>query len=127
VSLEFAVRKVDHVHITAPEELEEDVIRWYVECLGLERVQKPDGTQPRGAWFRIGEQEIHISRDQRNPPHLSHFGVEVDDIEAVVRTLREAGCHIEQASTIPGRRRFYTRDPAGNRIEFLTYDGDPGA
>jgi YD repeat-containing protein len=23
---------------------------------------------------------------------------------------------------IPGRRRCYTRDPAGNRIEIVTYD-----
>lgn len=121
----FRVNKLDHVHISAPGELEEEVIAWYERTLGLARIEKPEGTQPRGAWFSVGGQEVHISRDEHNPPHLSHFGLTVDDLDAVVTTLREAGCHIEQASQIPGRRRFYTRDPAGNRIEFLMLDGTP--
>lgn len=120
----FRTIRLDHVHITTPEELEEEVIAWYEQTLGLGRIEKPEGTQPRGAWFSIGEQQIHVSRDEHNPPHLSHFGVEVDDLDRVVGVLREAGCHIEQATMIPGRRRFYTRDPAGNRIEFLSRDGD---
>lgn len=120
----LSVTRLDHVHITTPEELETEVIAWYESTLGLERIEKPEGTQPRGAWFSVGEQEIHVSRDEHNPPHLSHFGLEVEDLDGVIEVLRSAGCHIEQATRIPGRRRFYTRDPAGNRIEFLAMDGD---
>ena len=123
MSPDFRVERLDHVHITSPAELEEEVIAWYEQTLSLSLIDKPEGTQPRGAWFSLGGQELHISRDEHNPPHLSHFGLVVDDLDAVVATLREAGCHIEQATQIPGRRRFYTRDPAGNRIEFLTLDG----
>jgi hypothetical protein len=41
----------------------------------------------------------------------------VDHLDEVVERLRETGCHIEQARLIPGWKRFFTRDPAGNRIE----------
>ena len=122
----FDVRRIDHVSITAPEELLEDVTSWYESCLGLERIEKPQGTRPEGAWFRAGDQELHVSVDPHNPPHSAHFAFLVDDSRRVVDALRSSGCHIEQASTIPGRHRFFTRDPAGNRIEFTSFSDDLG-
>lgn len=114
---EFRVMALDHVNVTAPQELEAEVVSWYESCLGLTRLPKPEGTRPNGAWFRLGAQQLHVSVDEHNPPQTAHLGLLVDSFETVVERLRSAGCHIEQASTIPGRRRFYTRDPAGNRIE----------
>ncbi len=116
----ITVTALDHVNVTTPEELEGEVVAWYAEVLGLERVEKPDGTRPAGAWFSAGSGEIHVSVDPHNPPETAHFAVSIGDFEAAVEHLREHGCHIEQASVIPGRQRFYTRDPAGNRIELLT-------
>lgn len=120
---DLKISKLDHVDITTPEELEEAVLDWYGSCLGLERIDKPDGTASRGGWFRIGDQELHVTQDEHNPPKIAHFGIAVDDFDEAVSRLRSFGCHIEQATTIPGRRRCYTRDPAGNRIEILSYDG----
>ena len=122
----FAVLALDHVNITAPEELEEEVVEWYENCLGLPRVEKPQGTRPKGAWFRVGDQELHVSVDEHNPPQTAHLGVVVDDFDTVVAKLRSSGCHIEQAGQIPGRRRCYTRDPAGNRIE-IAFLEEPAA
>ena len=121
----FTFNAVDHVNVTCPEELEREVVDWYERCLGLERVAKPEGTRNAGAWFRAGDQQVHVSVDPHNPPQKAHFGLVVDDFDAVIATLRAAGCHIEQARVIPGRRRFYTRDPAGNRIEIGTVDEAP--
>jgi catechol 2,3-dioxygenase-like lactoylglutathione lyase family enzyme len=120
MSEDFAVLALDHVNVTFPEELEDEVISWYEDCLGLERVTKPQGTRAAGAWFRAGNQEIHLSLDEHNPPKTAHMGLVVDDFDAAVSKLRATGCHIEQASTIPGRRRCYTRDPAGNRLEIAS-------
>jgi len=120
----FRVTALDHVQITAPEELVDEVLEYYRDCLRLEPVEKPEGARPQGAWFRIGEGELHVSVDPRNPPKAAHFGVEVDDFDGVVERLRDFGVHIEQARRIPGRRRCYTRDPAGNRIEIMSYNGD---
>ncbi len=126
MSESFRVLGLDHVNVTAPEELEEDVVNWYQGCLGLERVHKPEGTRPKGAWFRLGNQELHVSIDEHNPPQRAHLGIIVDDFDTVIAKLRGSGCHLEQASTIPGRRRCYTRDPAGNRIEVAAIE-EPSA
>ncbi len=113
---------LDHVAITAPEELQDEVLDWYARCLELDPMEKPEGTPAGGGWFRVGAQEVHVMVDPHNPPRSAHFAVIVDDFTGVVERLRAAGSHIEQASVIPGRRRCYTRDPAGNRIEIVTYD-----
>jgi catechol 2,3-dioxygenase-like lactoylglutathione lyase family enzyme len=113
----FRILGLDHVQITTPEEFEADVVAWYRDVLGLTEITKPEGTRPKGAWFQTGWAELHISIDAHNPPKAAHFGLVVDSFEGVIARLRGAGCHIEQAKAIPGRERFYTRDPAGNRIE----------
>ena len=118
----FRVLGLDHVNVTTPAELEDDVIDWYGTILGLTHIKKPDGARPKGAWFEAGAQQLHVSVDEHNPPQAAHLGLVVDNLEAVIERLREAGCHIEQASSIPGRRRFYTRDPAGNRVELAMVD-----
>jgi len=116
------VVSLEHVSITSPEELEEEVVSWYRDCLGLTEMDKPHGTRPKGAWFEIGAQQVHVTIDEHNPPKIAHFALVVEDFDEIVGQLRDAGCHIEQASPIPGRRRFYTRDPAGNRIEIIGID-----
>jgi catechol 2,3-dioxygenase-like lactoylglutathione lyase family enzyme len=123
----FAVVTVDHVAVSAPTNLEDVVLDWYSDTLGLERLEKPKGTRPVGGWFRAGQTEVHVSIDGSAPEANSHFGVVVDDFEAAVARLRGAGSVIEPARAIPGRSRCYTRDPAGNRIEILSYDERPRA
>jgi catechol 2,3-dioxygenase-like lactoylglutathione lyase family enzyme len=113
----FRVLGLDHVQITTPREFEHDVVAWYRDVLGLTEVTKPEGTRSGGAWFQVGWAELHVSIDQHNPPKAAHFGLVVDEFEAVIERLRKEGCHLEQAMAIPGRERFYTRDPAGNRVE----------
>lgn len=118
----FEVVGVDHVQVTAPDELVEETCEWYRSCLGLDEMTKPQGTRPKGGWFRAGDQEVHVSVDEHNPHKTAHFGMVVTDFNAAVERLRGAGCHIEQASEIPGRHRCFTRDPAGNKIEIVAFD-----
>ncbi|MFN2389803.1 MAG: VOC family protein [Actinomycetota bacterium] len=121
--MSFTILGVDHVMVTTPEELEDDVVEWYERGLGLQRIPKPDGTRPgAGAWFRVGDQEVHVSIEDHNPDRTAHFGLVVDDFGAIVQRIRELGCHIEQAPTIPGRKRCFTHDPAGNRVEILSFE-----
>jgi catechol 2,3-dioxygenase-like lactoylglutathione lyase family enzyme len=116
----FRVTRLHHVTVTTPEELEHEVLSYYGETLGLEPVEKPRSSRSGGAWFRAGDGELHVTIDPQNPAQTPHFCLEVDDFDEVVNTLRAAGRHIEQASEIPGRRRFFTRDPASNRIEIAS-------
>ena len=41
---DFTIRGLDHVTITAPEELETEVLELYGTFLGLKRLDKPEGT-----------------------------------------------------------------------------------
>lgn len=114
---------LEHVTVTTPEELEQEVIDWYEQTLGLERLTKPEGAQTGGGWFVVGDQQVHLLIDPHNPPKNAHFCLRVDDFDAFVANLRSHHCHIEQARALPGRKRCFTRDPAGNSIEIVALDG----
>lgn len=119
---QLKVLGVNHVTVTAPEDLEDETIGWYDECLGLTRIDKLEGARAGGAWFQAGQQEVHVSIDEHNPHHAAHFALVISDFDEIVLRLRNASCHIEQARPIPGRKRCFTRDPAGNRIELMAYE-----
>jgi len=119
---DFTIRGLDHVSITAPEELEKDVLEFYGNFLGLRQLDKSEGTNSPETWFALGDLQLHVTRDSHNPPPTAHFAVTVGDFDVAVERLRDSGYHIEQAHPVPGSRRLYTRDPAGNRVEIVSYD-----
>jgi catechol 2,3-dioxygenase-like lactoylglutathione lyase family enzyme len=120
--MDFRLTGIDHVDITSPDELADETTAWYRDRLGLKQL---DSDRPGGR-FAVGDQELHITLDPHNPSEKAHFCLLVEDLDSVVSALREAGSHIEQARQIPGRRRFYTRDPAGNRVEIASLDEREG-
>ena len=126
MATDFKVLGVNHVTVTAPDDLEHETLEWYETCLGLEPLEKPEGARERGGWFKAGEHEVHVSIDEHNPHHAAHFALVVTDFDAVVSRLRDANCHIEQALPIPGRKRCFVRDPAGNRVELMAYGTTEG-
>lgn len=70
---------------------------------------------PGAAFIRMGDQFLALF--ERGPrTEEPHFGLVVDDKEAVRRTLEEAGVDI-----LPGRF-FDVRDPSGNRVQIVQYD-----
>jgi len=75
-------------------------------------------SRSRGAAFiDIGDQFIAIMEGRTGPPDRArHFGLVVDDKEAVRKTLEEAGVEIR-----PGRRLDF-QDPWGNTVEVVQYD-----
>lgn len=111
---------INHVSISAPD-LEASV-RFYTEVFGMERVATPRFAGGRVAWLRVGEQQLHLlQRDE--PPRHQHFGVDVDDFEAVYVRLKEL--EIRDQTTflsgvveLPGgEAQMYLRDPGGNLVE----------
>jgi lactoylglutathione lyase len=70
------------------------------------------------AFIDLGDQFLALQKGQSQPPGSGrHFGLVVDDKEAVRRALDEAGIEI-----LPGPfLDFY--DPWGNRVEIVGYDG----
>jgi catechol 2,3-dioxygenase-like lactoylglutathione lyase family enzyme len=74
------------------------------------------GRVPGMAFVDMGDQFLALSEGRRQPgDDHRHFGLVVDDKEAVRRALQEAGIEI-----LPGRRLDFL-DPWGNRVEIVDY------
>ena len=74
------------------------------------------GREPGMAFVDMGDQFIALSQGRTAPPDGSrHFGLVVDDKEAVRAALERAGVRIE-----PGRRLDF-RDPWGNHVQVVDY------
>ena len=77
----------------------------------------------KGAWFQVGTQELHISEHAPFAPATkAHPAFELDEasLDALAERLEAAGAEVRWDDRLPGARRFYSFDPAGNRLEFLT-------
>jgi lactoylglutathione lyase len=74
------------------------------------------GRTPGMAFVDMGDQFVALAEGRSQPPDdARHFGLVVDDKEAVREALREAG-----AAVLPGRRLDFV-DPWGNRVEIVGY------
>ena len=114
-----------------PADREAEARRFYGEIVGMEEMARPQSLSDagrHGVWFRIGgEQEFHVFFNPKPvfdaAASSQHPALLVDDLAALRDRLDDAGYEIEAAIPIEGRARFFTRDPGGNRIEFLALTG----
>ena len=114
--------RVNHVSIFA-NDLDESA-RFYEELFGAVRL--PTAKFPQGGvlWLRIGEHQLHLFESDVDEPTLRHhFGMDVDDFEAVYAKAKELGVLDTRAfggamrSHPAGWVQLYIRDPAGNLLE----------
>ena len=90
----------------------DEALEWYGRFLEFEL----RGRRPTMAWIDLGDQFLALSADRRQGPDDGrHFGLVVDDKEAVRAAL--AGAGIDVAAS--GGLRF--RDPWGNVVEIVDY------
>jgi catechol 2,3-dioxygenase-like lactoylglutathione lyase family enzyme len=118
----MSITGVDHVQIAVPPQLEAAAVDFYGRVLGLRRLPKPEGTEdPRGAWFDGGNVQVHIGVQGAGfvPAMKGHVGFVVDDLGGLQASLEAAKCATKLGGDIPGFKRIFTQDPAGNRLEFL--------
>jgi catechol 2,3-dioxygenase-like lactoylglutathione lyase family enzyme len=98
-----------------------DARRFYTDVVGLDEIARPETMGGVGAWFRAGSNELHVSEHEPFAPATkAHPAFEVDDLDELAGRLKEAGAEVRWDERLPGARRFYSFDPAGNRLEFLT-------
>jgi lactoylglutathione lyase len=89
-----------------------EALDWYAHFLDFEL----RGRRPTMAWIDLGDQFLALSAGRRQGPDDGrHFGLVVDDKEAVRAALAEAGVDVAPS----GGLRFH--DPWGNAIEIVDY------
>jgi catechol 2,3-dioxygenase-like lactoylglutathione lyase family enzyme len=116
-----------HVQIAAPPGSEDRLRGYYTGVLGWAELPKPPLLAARGGcWFQVPglggpDAELHVGIEEDFRPAKKAHPAFVVDVDATAAALTAAGHEIRWAdpAEIPGRRRFHTNDPSGNRLEFL--------
>jgi catechol 2,3-dioxygenase-like lactoylglutathione lyase family enzyme len=114
--------RINHCSIYA-NDLEESA-RFYEELFGAERLPTAMFPQGRVLWLGLGQQQLHLfESDDDDPTMHHHFGMDVDDFDAVYAAAKRMGVLDSAAFGTPMRShpagwvQLYLRDPAGNLIE----------
>ncbi|MCL7428622.1 VOC family protein [Streptomyces sp. YS415] len=115
------ITAVDHVQLAAPPGSEERLRAYYAGVLGMTEIPKPAALAARGGcWFQAGAVQLHLGIEADfQPARKAHPGLRVTGIEAYGARLRAHGAEVRWDEHLPGHRRFHSRDPVGNRLEFL--------
>jgi catechol 2,3-dioxygenase-like lactoylglutathione lyase family enzyme len=120
---EMSIEFLDHVQVVAPPGCEREARQFYGRLLGLAEIEKPDGLGP-GVWFQVGTAELHVGvAEDFTPAHKAHPALRVGslaELERLALLIEEAADPVRWDDRIPGRQRFFTTDPWGNRLELLT-------
>jgi catechol 2,3-dioxygenase-like lactoylglutathione lyase family enzyme len=117
--------KLDHIQLAMPEGGEEKARAFFAGLLGMVEEEKTYPLSERGGcWFRKGTVILHLGVDEGFiPQKKAHPAFIVPDPGAMDQALRAFGHEVAWDVALPSRKRFYTHDPFGNRIEFIK-EGD---
>lgn len=111
--------RLTHVNVSMPKGCEDIARAFYTGQLGLREIPKPEQMRVRGGvWFEAGGFDIHVSVEESHSGAdvQRHFGIECANLDELRVKLNAAGVKTEEDKRAPWKR-FFVRDPFGNRIE----------
>jgi len=110
-------------HVTleiGSEDIDRSVGFW--ELLGFERVEAPPALAETFVWMEREGTQIHLERNPSPvvPPH-GHAAVAVEDFDATVKRLREAGFDVQPGREHWGAARAKAVAPGGHAVELMAF------
>ena len=106
---------IHHVAICVRDE--DEALAFYRDALGCAVLPRPDFGFG-GYWLDAGGQQVHLMQADDPATGSHHFAIRVDDLDAAVAELEEAGVTVRRSSYTSGAgHQAFLRDPSGNRIE----------
>src|SRR5260370_39300893 len=95
---------------------------FYEHVLGLKKLNTRPDFGFGGAWYSVGNNQIHIIQAKKREgtinPMGPHVALEVEDFEETKRTLKEMGIEfLEAPSNMVAGRQLWILDPDGNTVE----------
>lgn len=119
------IKQIDHIQLAMPAGKEEIARGFFRDILNLNELEKPEPLASRGGcWFENKYVTIHCGVEKEfSAARKAHPGIVVDDIDSLAEQLKSNNYTVLWGDALPDRRRFYTNDPFGNRMEFMN-DGD---
>ena len=117
--------KLDHIQLAMPLGEEAKAREYFTGVLGMDEEEKPEPLASRGGcWFRSVSVILHVGGECAfSPQSKAHPAFSISDLEALEKKLKEKEYEVIWDHELPGRKRFYSTDPFGNRIEFMQ-EGD---
>lgn len=129
----IVVKSIDHVTLVV-EDLERSAA-FYVDLLGMKRVERPNFNFP-GLWFQAGATQIHLILRHENsgpaglpdaPPtagagRVFHYAFEVDDCHAATARLKKLGVRVRGGPSLrpDGCVQTWCYDPDGHVLELFS-------
>jgi catechol 2,3-dioxygenase-like lactoylglutathione lyase family enzyme len=110
---------LQHVSLEVPPaEAEASVTFW--RLLGFEWVSAPEPIADFVTWVERKGTQIHLLHtDEATVPALGHAAVVVEDFDAALARLTEAGHQVEETRELWGARRAFAIAPGGHRVELM--------
>jgi catechol 2,3-dioxygenase-like lactoylglutathione lyase family enzyme len=95
--------------------------KFYGEFLGLERIEVPDNLKAIRAWFKIGENQIHLLAGRTQPvvgdKNGTHTALTVDSIEKAEAYLKAKNHPYHRQVRFDGVVQIFFNDPDGYVLE----------
>jgi catechol 2,3-dioxygenase-like lactoylglutathione lyase family enzyme len=108
-----AVRPIGINHVALEVGDVDEALAWYGRFFALELRGRAGASM---AFVDLGDQFIALARGRSQPPDTDrHFGLVVDDKEALRAALEEAGVQVPHPPSVD------FRDPWGNHIQAVDY------
>ncbi len=115
------IKTVDHVQLSMRADDTDAMRDFYLDVLAMIEVEKPHALKARGGfWVKAGMMNIHFGVDdsfvaQKKP----HIALGTDDLDNLAARFEQRNLAVTWDTKIPDIRRFFSVDPAGNRIELM--------
>ena len=110
---------LQHVSIEVRREEVDACVRFY-DLIGFTRVDPPESLRDRATWVARDGTQVHLMLvDEPVVPRGAHHAVVVDDYDATLQALRDAGFEPEPRKEHWGCPRSFVRNPAGHRVELM--------
>ena len=117
---------LDHVSITVHDF--DEARPFYEGVLGLEQDPARPGFGIAGAWYIVGQSQIHLIQEPEGAelgtkapkltPMAAHLALRVDDYDAAVAHFKQHDIEVFETSAENGQ--LWVRDPSGNIIELIS-------
>jgi catechol 2,3-dioxygenase-like lactoylglutathione lyase family enzyme len=112
---------IQHVAIEIREEQADACVRFWA-LLGFELIAPPPALSARAAWVQRAGTQVHLLfADEPAIPPLGHVAVVVEDYDATLGALRDAGLDPRPRTQHWGSPRCFVRCPAGHRVELMAF------
>lgn len=115
--------KIDHINISAPLPLLEEVRAFYCQVFGLVENFRPKFSR-KGYWLYAGDSPlVHLMESDHHhacekQPYLDHVAFQLSGLNTVVASLESLGVEY-RLSYLPeiDMTQLFFKDPAGNGLE----------